>query len=43
MDEEQKEFYRLSVKLKFEALLFKNNDYLQKAVSNFFNFTVIKY
>lgn len=43
LDEEQKEFYRISLKLKFDALLFKNNEFLQKALSNFFNFTVIKY
>lgn len=43
MDEEQKEFFKMSIKLKFEAQLFKNNEFLQKAIANFSGFTVIKY
>lgn len=43
MDEEQKEFFKLSIKLKFDAQIFKNNEFVQKALSNFYNFTVIKY
>lgn len=43
MDEEQKEFFKLSIKLKYEALLFKNNEFIQKAIANFYNFTLIKY
>ena len=35
MDEEQKEFFKLSVKLKFDALIFKNNEFVQRALSYF--------
>ena len=43
MDEEQKELFKISVKLKFEAQLFKNNEFLQKALASFYDFTIIKY
>ena len=32
MDDEQKDFYQRSMKLKYQANLFKNNEFLQKAL-----------
>ena len=43
MDDEQKDFYAKSMKLKYQALLFKNDEFLQKAISFIHSSTVIKY
>jgi hypothetical protein len=43
MDDEQKDFYAKGMKLKFQAMLFKNNEFLQKAIGTLNENTVIKY
>ena len=43
MDDEQKDFYHRSMKLKYQATLFKNNEFLQKAIKNMHETTVIKF
>ena len=43
MDDEKKDFYAKGMKLKFQALLFKNNEFLQSALATINANTVIKY